>query len=583
MDPISFSQMLLRRWWLILSLSLLGVAVAYYFETTSPTRFQSTVSLQLNPAASSPFLPYSADSGVTASSPVVSQAASYQEVLRSRAFGAVVVQQLGLNLPPDAIGNALSVQLVPNTNILKLSVTWDNPSDAQQLAQRISEIFIAENQRRQQSQPGMQAQLAQMQQSAADIQSRIGPLQDQRDRLDDAVARGDLSRLSELGGIDSRLSGLESSHTNLLLEISRLQSSFETAVILDNASPSRPLDALPLSQALVFGVLGGAGLAVLLSVVFEHLADVVRTPSDAVNLTGIPLLGRLRHARRRIWPLPFSRRRRSHRALVMADARTSPAAEAIRSLRVALQLIAPPWGLQTLVVTSGAQSEGKTFVAGNLAIAQAQAGRRVLLVDVNLRRPSVHRWFGLSNSSGFSDALALARNGGRTNDGEIAGVTPSGIDNLWILPAGTLVGRSSELLDTQSIGRVLQRLERDWDSVIVDSSHVGRLADTLLLAHEAHGSVLVARSGHTRRATLRSAVAALNSIPQPVLGVVLNDEHPDLLSRFDREDYFQYTFVNEERFAPANGTADGGQSLPESSNHHDTTEAHSEGERHARS
>ena len=138
------------------------------------------------------------------------------------------------------------MQLVPNTNILKLSVTWDNPSDAQQLAQRISEIFIAENQRRQQSQPGTQAQLAQMQQSAADIQSRIGPLQDQRDRLDDAVARGDLSRLSELGGIDSRLSGLESSHTNLLLEISRLQSSFETAVILDNASPSRPLDALPL-------------------------------------------------------------------------------------------------------------------------------------------------------------------------------------------------------------------------------------------------------------------------------------------------------------------------------------------------
>ena len=236
------------------------------------------------------------------------------------------------------------------------------------------------------------------------------------------MARGDLSRLSELGGIDSRLSGLESSHTNLLLEISRLQSSFETAVILDTASPSRPLDALPLSQALVFGVLGGAGLAVLLSVVIEHLADVVRTPSDAVNPTGIPLLGRLRHARRRVWPLAFSRRRRPHRALVMADARTSPVAEAIRSLRVALQLIAPPWGLQTLVVTSGAQSEGKTFVAGNLAIAQAQA-RRVVLVDGNLRRPSVHRWFGLSNASGFSDALALARNGGRTNDGEIAGVT----------------------------------------------------------------------------------------------------------------------------------------------------------------
>ncbi len=580
MDPISFSQMLLRRWWLVLILSLAGVAVAYYFETTTPTRYQSTVSLQLNPAANSSFLPYSADSGVSPSSPVVAQAASYQEVLRSRAFGAVVVQQLGLNLPPEAIGGAITTQLVPNTNILHLSVTWDNPGDAQQLAQHVAEIFIAENQRRQESQPNVQSQLAQMQQSATDIQSRIGPLQDQRDKLDDSVARGDLSRLSELTGLDSRLSALESSHTNLLVEISRLQSSFETAVILDSATPGRPLDALPLVQAIVFGVLGGAGLAVVLIIVVEHLSDVVRTPSDTVNVTGLPLLGRLRHSRSMGWPLA---KRHHHRALVMANSSTSPAADAIRSLRVSLQLIAPPWGLQTLVVTSGVEGEGKTFVAGNLAIAQAQAGRRVVLVDGNLRRPALHRWFGVANTCGFSDALALARDHNGEADRDIPGVTASGIDNLWILPAGTLAGGTREVFDTESIARVLQRLERDWDSVIVDSAHVGSVADTLLLAHEAHGSILVARAGRTRRGSLRSALAALNSIPQPVLGVVLNDEHPDLLSRFDREDYFQYTFVNEDRFAPGGGPSLSSQSLPESVNHNGASEAQSEGVHHARS
>src|SRR5262249_51968619 len=154
---------------------------------------------------------------------------------------------------------------------------------------------------------------------------------------------------------------------------------------------------------------------------------------------------------------------------------------------------------------------------------------------------------GLANTYGFSEALARARSRNGDGDGEIAGITESGIENLWILPAGTLASSASDLLDTQSIAFVLQRLERDWDSVIVDSAHVGPVADTLLLAHEAQGSVLVARSGRTRRATLRSALAALNSIPQPILGVVLNDEHPDLLSRFDREDYFQYTYVSEER------------------------------------
>ena len=87
MDPISFSQMLLRRWWLVLILSLAGIVVAYYLETTTPARYQSTVSLQLNPAANSSFLPYSADSGVSQSNQVLGQAASYQEVLRVAHLG----------------------------------------------------------------------------------------------------------------------------------------------------------------------------------------------------------------------------------------------------------------------------------------------------------------------------------------------------------------------------------------------------------------------------------------------------------------------------------------------------------------
>lgn len=576
MDPISIAQMLLRRWWLLLGLAAIGLVVAYVFDTITPPKYQSTVSLQLNPAASSSFLPYATDTSAGSSNAVVGQAASYQEVLRSHAFETIVVQQLGLDLPPEALGGAISTQLIPNTNILHLMVVWDNPGDAQQLAQRIAEIFIAENQQRQQAQPGTQAQLQQMQQSATDMQSRMAPLQDQRDKLSTSVANGDLSRLQELTAIDQQLSALDTNHTNLMLEISRIQSSFETAVILDNATPGAPLNALPLIQALIFGVIAGLGVAVFLIIVLEHLADVVRTPADAVNVTGLPLLGRPGHVRRRLWP--FSRRPHD-RALVMAAGDQSAAAEAIRSLRVNLQLIAPPWGLQTLVVTSGVQGDGKSFVAGNLAIAQAQAGRRVVLVDGNLRRPVLHRWFRVANTRGFSDALALARRRNGDADGEVAGVTASGIDNLWILPAGTLAGRSQDLLDTESIASVLQRLERDWDSVIVDSAHVGSLADTLLLAHETQGSVLVARSGRTRRATLRSALAALNSIPQPVLGIVLNDEHPDLLSRFEREDYFQYTFVNEERLAPANG-AMGNQSLPESINHNGASEAHSEGGGH---
>src|SRR5438132_11445891 len=119
MDPITVAEALVRRWWLVLVLCLAGVCGAYYLATNATARYQSTVSLQLNPAARSSFLPYLADASVnTSASAVVSQGASYREVLRSRAFGQVIVQQLNLPVSPDTIARAISAQLVLNPNIL---------------------------------------------------------------------------------------------------------------------------------------------------------------------------------------------------------------------------------------------------------------------------------------------------------------------------------------------------------------------------------------------------------------------------------------------------------------------------------
>src|SRR5262245_16770856 len=169
-------QALARHWWLVVLAAAAGILCGYYVAITVPPRYQSTVSLQLNPAARSSFLPYLVDTSAAATNPVIGMAASYREVLRSRTFGELLVQQLRLNAPPQTIANAIGAQLVPNTNILRLSFTWDNAYDAEQLSQRVAEIFIAENLRRQQAQPGVQAQLGEMEQSARNIQTRLGPL-----------------------------------------------------------------------------------------------------------------------------------------------------------------------------------------------------------------------------------------------------------------------------------------------------------------------------------------------------------------------------------------------------------------------
>jgi polysaccharide biosynthesis transport protein len=141
---------------------------------------------------------------------------------------------------------------------------------------------------------------------------------------------------------------------------------------------------------------------------------------------------------------------------------------------------------------------------------------------------------------GFADALSH-----RAESRELAGVTASGIDNLWLLPAGCPPPNPAELLGSNALANVMTRLVEQWDVVVLDSAPVGPAADALLLTNQANGALLVARYGRTRRAALRGALAALSGTGRPVVGVVLNDERPDSLSRFSRFDYYHHGYWSE--------------------------------------
>ena len=551
MNLITFAQLLLRRWWLILGLAAVGAVSAYYVQTHIPARYQSSINLQLNPAAKSAFLPYLSDpTSASSASPVVLLAASYREVLRGRTFGEVVVQQLKLKVSPDAVASAINTQLLPNTNILRLSVIWDTPADAVQLTQRVAEIFISENLRVQQSEPTTQARLSQLEQSARDIQLRRTPLEQQRDRLDQAVAHGDMSRLSELNQLEASLTGLETSYANVLVEMSRIRGSFDTAAILDRASGAQAIDTVPPAQALVFGLVGGLVLGVGVALLWDYLGDAVRSPRDVVAATGMPPLGRVRHAATWSWRKPMAQ---SNRALVMLGGERSLAAEAFRSLGAAVRLNARDRPLRVLVVTSPGSGEGKTFVASNLAITLAQSGSRVLLVDADLRRPVIHTVFGISNTVGLVDALrrmlgdasAVSQGQHETSHADptrTPGLVASNIENLWLLPAGTPLRNPGELLSSNRLGQLLKDLAQEWDAVVLDSAPIGTVADTLLLGQHASACLLVARWGRTRRAALGGAIAALRGVGRPLVGVVLNDERPGPLARFSRDDYYRHGY-----------------------------------------
>ncbi|HLI27342.1 MAG TPA: hypothetical protein VKZ60_09740 [Chloroflexota bacterium] len=516
-----YVQALLRYWWLLVIVPLVGVAVAYYSSATARSQYQSVVTLQLNPAARSAFLPYS-----TENNEITVLAASYGEVLRSRAFAEAVVARLNLPLAPEALAHSISTALVPNTNILRLTVTRDHPADAQWLAQSIAEIFTTETVQSHALSTGVPSRLAEMEEMARGYPARIAALRQQRDRLDQAVARGDLSRLTELNGLENRLAALEASHANLLVEINRARSSLNTASILDGASPAVRSSGLPLGRTLPFGFLSGVAIAVALVLGLARLDNRIRGPWDIQAGTGAPPLVCVAAAK--------GGRARGHGEVVLI-APEDRAAEPFRMLRADLYATRGEHPCRVIVVTSPQAGEGKTFVACNLAMTCARAGERVLLVDGHLRRPCLDQLFAHGNGHAPVHGREIipaaaprptpqphgAEAGGVATAVEappIAGVVPSGHDNLWLLPAGPAVVDTAPVL-----AQLLPRLREYWDLVIVDSAPVLPVADTRLLVVNADAVLIIARRGRTTQAALAECLAVVRKASQAVVGVVLDN------------------------------------------------------------
>jgi succinoglycan biosynthesis transport protein ExoP len=284
-----------------------------------------------------------------------------------------------------------------------------------------------------------------------------------------------------------------------IAEESQVPSAQVVQIAQPSPAPVKPNKRMNLLGALAGGLLVGMALVLI----GELLDDTFHSAAEVERYLGTPVLGVV-HRARDARSLAFDK-----------QALRSAHVEAFRTLRSNLAFAAADSPLRLLLVTSSGIGDGKTTVAANLAAAFAQSGSNVLLVDADLRRPCLHRLFGLDNCRGLTHVL--------TGEAELEqAVVRSSVERLAVLTSGPLSADVAGLLDSSDVRRLLEQLRGRYDLVILNSAPAGLVADAQILGAEADGIVLVLEMGKSRRDAVATAKALLERSRGKVLGVVVN-------------------------------------------------------------
>lgn len=328
------------------------------------------------------------------------------------------------------------------------------------------------------------------------------------------------AKRAELDKLQARALLLRETHARLLqeLEAKRLEEAAKggTAMILDSAA--RAISASPsVSRGLLFaGVLGlVAGLA--LALVLEALDDTIHTPDDIQRDTDVAFLGMV--------PLLDT----ALDELITISAPKSPPAESYRTLRsnINFSLIDEP--ARRFLITSAGSGEGKTVTAANMAVAYAQGNQRVVIVDTDLRRPTLHRVLHCDASRGLTNVLV-----GEASLEEV--LQDTHVEGLKLLATGPLPPNPAEMLDSEAFRRLLDDILNHCDIAIFDSPPAIVLTDAVVLSSKMERTIIVAEAGQVTREALNEAVRLIRNARGNILGIVLNK------MRLSASDYYYYYY-----------------------------------------
>ncbi len=506
-------------WLLILAVLLLGGAAYLISKRTTPV-YQAVTTVLINEAPATRTTDYTAIMTSERLAQTYSQLMTKQPVLEG------VIASLGLPLSVEDLKDAIQVQPVRDTTLIEVRVEDTDPQRAADIANALVVEFANRNQALQTSRytaskDSLSVQLDEMNQQIQSAVDQIAALgsgaesQAERDRLE--------ANLAQYRQTYAYL--LQSYEQVRLAEAQSTSNVIQAEPAVTPEKPVRPRTFTNTLLAMVVGLMAAAGVVFLI----EAMDDTLKGPDQVANQLGLPVLGLItRHAITEGQPVTMSSPR-------------SQTAEAFRSLRTNIQFASVDQPLRTLLVTSPTPAEGKSTVAINLGIVMAQSGKRVAVVDADLRRPRLHKLLGLSNKAGMSE-LFVQNN--LTLDGSLQS-TP--VEDLYALTSGGLPPNPAELLGSEKMAEIVRQVSERVDLLIIDSPPVIAVTDSSVLAPRVDGVLLVFKPGVTHLGAARQTVDQLRRLGANLLGVVLNEV--DLKStRYYGSHYKGYYYSSREYY-----------------------------------
>ena len=407
----------------------------------------------------------------------------------------------------NRIGTAPGVSASPvgQTDVVQVTVLSTDPKRAAAAANAYAEVYI--DVRRKQAVDGLLA-------AGKEIQDKIGGLQQQITQLDSQVAS---TAAPDQNAVRESVSGQRQAlvqqqalfkQTLDQLTVDANLASGGAQLVGTAGVPTTPIKPNPKRNAVLataFGLMLGVGLAFLV----EYLDDSIKTREDLERLCApVPVIALI--------PSVMGWRERDETRLVSVTAPSSPAAEAYRTLRTAIQFVALDKPMGVVQVTSSNASEGKTTTLVNLGVALAKAGQRVILVCCDLRRPRLHEFLGLSNDVGFTSLLL-----GNAPLSRTLQAVP-GVPRLRLLASGPLPPNPSELLSSGRTKEVFAALKGEADIVLIDSPPVLPVTDALVLFRQVDATLMVFSAGQTTQKQAATALAMARQVNAPLVGTILN-------------------------------------------------------------